>query len=208
MNELRLIGTAAAEPVFSHTSHGYSFMSFPLSVCRLSGACDLISVIAPKSLTLGLEPGETLELNGELRSYNDREAVHNRLKINAWARTLTRCDGEHMNRVELRGRLCKPAVYRRTPFGREIADMMLCVRREPLPGAAPRFDYLPCIAWGSVARLCAELDEHAELHIIGRIQSRSYMKQLDGVLCERTAYEVSIASAEPVEAENTAKALL
>ena len=133
-------------------------------------------------------------VEGEVRSYNDREAVHNRLKVHVWAQSILPWQGEDRNTVCLQGTLCREAVYRRTPFGREIADMMLRVPREYAHTGVPRFDYLPCIAWGSVARLCAELPEGAKLELSGRLQSRPYIKVIDGVPGERIAYEISASS--------------
>ena len=98
------------------------------------------------------------------------------MKISAWAREITLCEEAHTNSVHLIGTLCKPAAYRRTPFGREIADMMLCVEREYATGTIHRCDYIPCIAWGSVARLCASLPPKSVIELEGRIQSRNYIK--------------------------------
>ncbi len=199
MNEIKLCGDLESAPRLSHVNHDREFLSFPLAVRRLSGTYDTIRVIAPAQLCAELEQGATVSLLGELRSYNDREAEHNRLKISAWAREIERCDGPHANAVHLIGSLCKPAVYRRTPFGREIADMMLCVERSYASGAIHRHDYIPCIAWGSVARMCAALPPRSTIELDGRIQSRNYIKVIDGLATERTAYEVSIATAEVLE---------
>lgn len=199
MNQLRLCGDVDAVPVLSHVNHEREFYSFPLAVRRLSGTYDTLRVIAPAPLCAGLEEGATIVLDGELRSYNDRAAEHNRLKISAWAREIAPCSEEHSNVVRLIGSLCKPAVYRRTPFGREIADMMLSVERDYTAGSVRRRDYIPCIAWGSVARLCASLPPHSVIELEGRIQSRNYIKVLGGVTTERTAFEVSIATAEVLE---------
>lgn len=194
MNQVILCGTAESAPVLSHHNYGRSFYRFTLCVARLSGTYDRIPVLASYPLCAAVHAGDTLHIEGEVRSYNDREAVHNRLKIHIWAHSITPSQEAHSNTVSLRGNLCKSAVYRRTPFGREIADMMLCVARQYHSDVQGRFDYLPCIAWGSVARLCSELDEGADIELIGRIQSRPYVKVIDGVPSECTAYEISIAS--------------
>ena len=199
MNEILLCGDAAGTPRLSHVNHDREFFTFPLAVRRLSGVCDTLRVIAPSALCAGLTAGTTLSLTGEVRSYNDRGAEHNRLKISAWARELTLCEEPHINDVRLTGSLCKPAVYRRTPFGREIADLMLCVARDYAAGDIRRCDYIPCIAWGSVARMCASLPARSVIGLEGRLQSRTYIKVLDGQPVERTAYEVSIAAAEVLE---------
>ena len=199
MNQIKLCGDLEAMPILSHVNHNREFLSFPLAIQRLSGTYDTIRVIAPSNLCTGLSPHATLCLSGELRSYNDRAAEHNRLKISAWAREITVSAAEHTNTVHLIGALCKPAVYRRTPFGREIADMMLCVERDYATGTIHRCDYIPCIAWGSVARLCASLPPKSIIELEGRIQSRNYMKVIDGKAVERAAYEVSIATATVLE---------
>ena len=199
MNQIKLCGDLEAAPVLSHVNHNREFFTFPLAIQRLSGTYDTIRIIAPATLCTGLSEHMTISLAGELRSYNDREAEHNRLKISAWAREITVCDEPHANTVHLIGTLCKPAVYRRTPFGREIADMMLCVEREYTTGSIHRCDYIPCIAWGSVARLCASLPPKSTIELEGRIQSRNYIKVIDGRAEERTAYEVSIATASALE---------
>lgn len=199
MNQIKLCGDIEAMPILSHVNHNREFLSFPLSIQRLSGTYDTIRVIAPALLCTGLSKDSTISLAGELRSYNDREAEHNRLKISAWAREITLCEEAHTNSVHLIGTLCKPAAYRRTPFGREIADMMLCVEREYATGTIHRCDYIPCIAWGSVARLCASLPPKSVIELEGRIQSRNYIKVIDGKAVERTAYEVSIATANALE---------
>lgn len=194
MNQVILCGTAENTPVLSHTNYGRNFYRFTLSVARLSGTYDHIPVLAPQTLCADVHAGDEISVSGEVRSFNDREAVHNRLKINVWAQSILPWTQEHRNIVTLQGKLCKPAIYRRTPFGREIADMMLCVQRQYPSPTLNRFDYLPCIAWGSVARLCAELAEWTQIELTGRIQSRAYVKLLDGVPNDRTAYEISIAS--------------
>ena len=201
MNECKLCGKIEALPVLSHQNHDHIFYSFPLSVERLSGTYDLIRIIAPLSLCHGLKPGDTVVISGELRSYNDRDAVHNRLKISIWAREITATEEDPDNFIHLIGSLCKPAIYRRTPFGREIADLMLCVEREYSAAHVHRCDYIPCIAWGSVARRMAVLPSRSMIELCGRIQSRSYIKVIDGKPEERTAYEVSIATAEVLEEE-------
>ena len=57
-----------------------------------------------------------------------------------------------------------------------------------------RADYLPCIAWGSLAHLCGSLTVGDRVRLTGRLQSRLYNKTIEGRLEERTAFEVSIMS--------------
>ena len=188
-NDLLLRGTAAAEPAFSHENHGQRFYRFPLSVRRLSGQADVLQVIATGEQLSHLLPltGRRLEIQGQLRSFNNKSGQGSRLVISAFTRLLVETAGEDVNIIELKGAICKPPVLRRTPLGRCICDMMLAVNRR-----YGRADYLPCIAWGQVAMVTGQLPVGSTLALEGRVQSRVYTKVLDGVPQERTAYEVSI----------------
>ena len=188
-NRALLRGTAAAEPVVSHESHGVVYETFPLTVLRLSGSEDRINVLAPRPL-LAEQPvtaGMALEVEGEVRSFNNKSGQGSRLVISAFTRLLVETEGEDVNIIELKGAICKPPVLRRTPLGRCICDMMLAVNRR-----YGRADYLPCIAWGQVAMVTGQLPVASTLALEGRVQSRVYTKVFDGVPQERTAYEVSI----------------
>ncbi len=188
-NDLLLRGTAAAEPAFSHENHGQRFYRFPLSVRRLSGQADVLQVIATGEQLSHLLPltGRRLEIQGQLRSFNNKSGQGSRLVISAFTRLLVETEGEDVNIIELKGAICKPPVLRRTPLGRCICDMMLAVNRR-----YGRADYLPCIAWGQVAMVTGQLPVGSTLALEGRVQSRVYTKVFDGVPQERTAYEVSI----------------
>ena len=188
-NDLLLRGTAAAEPAFSHENHDQRFYRFPLSVRRLSGQADVLQVIATGEQLSHLLPltGRRLEIQGQLRSFNNKSGQGSRLVISAFTRLLVETAGEDVNIIELKGAICKPPVLRRTPLGRCICDMMLAVNRR-----YGRADYLPCIAWGQVAMVTGQLPVGSTLALEGRVQSRVYTKVLDGVPQERTAYEVSI----------------
>ena len=188
-NDLLLRGTAAAEPAFSHENHGQRFYRFPLSVRRLSGQADVLQVIATGEQLSHLLPltGRRLEIQGQLRSFNNKSGQGSRLVISAFTRLLVETEGEDVNIIELKGAICKPPVLRRTPLGRCICDMMLAVNRR-----YGRADYLPCIAWGQVAMVTGQLPVASTLALEGRVQSRVYTKVVDGVPQERTAYEVSI----------------
>ena len=188
-NDLLLRGTAAAEPAFSHENHGQRFYRFPLSVRRLSGQADVLQVIATGEQLSHLLPltGRRLEIQGQLRSFNNKSGQGSRLVISAFTRLLVETAGEDVNIIELKGAICKPPVLRRTPLGRCICDMMLAVNRR-----YGRADYLPCIAWGQVAMVTGQLPVGSTLTLEGRVQSRVYTKVVDGVPQERTAYEVSI----------------
>lgn len=188
-NLLLLRGTAVDEPIFSHENHAVAFYRFPLSIRRLSGQTDILYVIATQPQLAGLLPltGQRLEVEGQLRSFNNKSGQGSRLVISAFARELFPAEGEDRNIIQLQGILCKPPILRRTPLGRCIADMMLAVNRR-----YGRADYLPCIAWGQVAMLTGRLDVGSPLALEGRVQSRVYTKVIDGLPQERTAYEVSI----------------
>ena len=188
-NDLLLRGTAAAEPAFSHENHGQRFYRFPLSVRLLSGQADVLQVIATGEQLSHLLPltGRRLEIQGQLRSFNNKSGQGSRLVISAFTRLLVETAGEDVNIIELKGAICKPPVLRRTPLGRCICDMMLAVNRR-----YGRADYLPCIAWGQVAMVTGQMAVGDVLALEGRVQSRIYTKMVDGAPQERTAYEVSV----------------
>lgn len=193
-NHAVLRGTAAAEPVFSHTNHGVDFFLFPLTVPRLSGAEDQLNVVAPAPLLAGfpLTPGRQVEVTGEVRTFNNRTGPGSRLVITLLARTLTETEEPPCNQLTLSGVLCKPPILRRTPLGREICDLMLAVNRR-----YGRADYLPCIAWGALAQRCAGLAVGDGVALEGRLQSRLYQKVVEGAVQERTAFEVSVTTLVP-----------
>ena len=194
-NHAVLRGTAAAEPVFSHTNHGVDFFVFPLSVPRLSGTEDRLNVLVPQSLLEehALTPGQRVEVAGEVRTFNNRTGPGSRLVITLLARTLAHTEEPPCNQLTLSGVLCKPPVLRRTPLGREICDLMLAVNRR-----YGRADYLPCIAWGALAQRCSGLAVGDCVELEGRLQSRVYQKVVGGVTQERTAFEVSVTTLTPV----------
>ena len=183
-NRALLCGTVAGEPVLSHENHGVSYDVFPLSVPRLSGAEDRLNVVAARPLLTDcpLAPGDRVEVQGEVRSFNNRTGPGSRP---------TRA--EPANCLELSGVLCKSPILRRTPLGREICDLMLAVNRK-----YGRADYLPCIAWGTLAQRCGGLHVGDGVKLEGRLQSRSYQKVVDGVTQDRTAFEVSVMHLEPL----------
>ena len=190
-NFVQLRGAAAGEPEMSHENHGQRFYRFPFAVRRLSGQADALHVIATGEQLEGLLPLEDrrLSLEGQLRSFNNKSGQGSRLVISVFAQLLVPAEdeGEDLNAIQLRGVICKPPVLRRTPLGRCISDMMLAVNRR-----YGRADYLPCIAWGSLAAHCGALDVGDKLRLEGRLQSRRYHKLIDGEQVERTAFEVSI----------------
>ena len=196
-NQITLRGNLSAPPTFSHENHGKQFYRFFLEVPRLSGAADTLPVIAEASLleSAGIDPGGMLTVTGQIRSHNVRTDGRRHLMIFVFASALTCEDGEALNDAELEGFLCREPIYRRTPLGREICDVMLAVSRP-----YHRTDYLPCILWGRTAQAAAQLPPGAQLALTGRLQSREYVKLLPGGSETRVAYEVSAAAAEAVSA--------
>lgn len=197
-NHVVLSGTVLGAPVLSHTLYGENFYVITLSVPRLSSSCDELPITVHEKFIAehNIAPGMELGIEGQLRSYNKLVEGQSKLVITVFARELffDRREG-CPNQIILRGALCKPPVYRTTPFGREIADLLLAVGR-----AYGKSDYIPCIAWGRNARYAKDLNVGQRLELTGRVQSRIYQKRIseDEVL-EKTAYEVSISG---VQAEN------
>lgn len=188
-NRVRLRGTVAGEPAFSHENHGRRFYRFPLAVRRLSGQTDTLWIVAPEELLRPAEEltGRRLAVDGQLRSFNNKSGQGRKLVISVFARGLRPTEEDDLNVIELRGALCRQPTLRRTPLGRCIADMMLAVNRR-----CGRADYLPCIAWGQVAAAVGNMAVGDALAFEGRVQSRTYTKVVDGEPRERVAYEVSV----------------
>ena len=211
-NQLVLIGKVTSEKRFSHEIYGEKFYIFDLSVPRLSGNADNIPITISERLLVeeDLKIGKNVIIEGQFRSYNSYENEKNRLVLTVFAKEIKfGNEGEEefkpskensSNEVILDGFICKKPIYRKTPFGREIADILLAVNR-----AYNKSDYIPCIAWGRNARFCENIPVGTEVRIIGRVQSRQYEKKYeDGTSEIRIAYEVSVASLEVIDqAENT-----
>ena len=186
-NEVLLEGIALEAPALSHENHGTRFYRFPLQVPRLSGTPDTLPVVAPEPLLEKIPPAGPLRVRGQLRSFNNRSGTGNRLVLSVYALSLEAAEGEPCNRILLSGSLCKPPIFRRTPLGRSICDLMLAVSRR-----YGRADYLPVIAWGQLALQAARLEVGAPLSLEGRVQSRAYKKVTDAGTQDRVAYEVSM----------------
>ena len=187
-NTITLRGSLWELPRFSHENHGRRFYRFSLEVPRLSGAVDLLPVIAEEQLLHQLDPsgGEMITVNGQVRSHNLRVDGARHLMIFVFAASVTVEDGEAINDVFLEGTLCREPTYRRTPLGREICDVMLAV-----PRSFRRADYLPCIFWGRLAQEIADCHIRDHIQLTGRLQSRIYTKLTESGPIERTAYEIS-----------------
>lgn len=192
-NDMILHGRLEEEPRVSHSNHGETFWIFPLAVCRLSGTQDRLNILVSERLLVGFAPerGDEVTVRGEVRSFNNRSGLGSRLVITVLARQLVWEQGQDDNRLRLTGVLCKPPVFRCTPLGRNICDMMLAVNRR-----YGRADYLPCISWGALAHRCAALEVGDSVKLEGRLQSRTYTKNLEDRAEERTAFEVSVMTME------------
>ncbi len=195
-NTITVRGELVGLPQFSHENHGRKFYRFTLEVARLSGATDLLPVVAEEQLLEGfdLSGGSMLYIEGQIRSHNLRENGIRRLLIFIFAGCIRCEDGEAMNTVVLQGPLCREPNYRQTPLGREICDVMLAV-----PRAYHRADYLPCILWGRTALEISACHTSDVIRICGRLQSRKYTKQTPEGLQERMTYEISALSAQQLE---------
>ena len=192
-NSITLRGHLEELPKFSHENHGKRFFRFLMEVPRLSGAVDLLPVIAEENLISNIDPfgGDMLTVTGQIRSHNCRTETARHLMIFVFANTICAEDGDPVNEVVLEGPLCKEPTYRRTPLGREICDVMLAV-----PRAFRRADYLPCILWGRTAQDISTCHTRDRIRIYGRLQSRIYTKLTDSGPRERTAYEISALTAQ------------
>lgn len=192
-NAITIRGTLLALPQFSHSNHGKNFYRFTLEVPRLSGAVDLLPVVADESMILQLDPtaGDMLTVTGQVRSHNQRDADGRHLLIFVFASAVTVEYGDPVNDVYLEGILCKEPTFRRTPLGREICDVMLAI-----PRAFHRADYLPCIIWGRTAQDISACHTRDTITISGRLQSRIYTKLTADGAEDRTAYEISAMRAE------------
>ena len=173
-NEVLLEGTALEAPVLSHENHGTRFYRFPLEVPRLSCTPDTLPVLLPEPLLDTVQTEAPLRVQGQLRSFNNRSGVGNRLVLTVYAQAIQPGTEEPCNRILLSGALCKPPIFRRTPLGRSICDLMLAVSRR-----YGRADYLPVIAWGQLAVRAARLQVGDPLSLEGRVQSRAYRKVLE-----------------------------
>ena len=209
-NHLILVGKVTSEKRFSHEIYGEKFYIFDMEVPRLSDTTDVIPVTASERIINDelLTLGNKLIVKGQFRSYNSYENEKNKLILTVFAKDVISADDikeedkEEMertsNEVTLIGYICKKPIYRQTPFGREIADILLAVNR-----AYNKSDYIPSIAWGRNARFSQNLPTGTEVKIVGRVQSRNYEKKHeDGTIENKVAYEVSIASLEVINQDN------
>ncbi|MCH5184711.1 MAG: single-stranded DNA-binding protein [Oscillospiraceae bacterium] len=200
-NKAVIVGKVEEGPIFSHEVYGEKFYGFLMCVPRLSDVNDYIRVLISERLMLDreLNEGDEVEVVGQFRSYNNYNGS-SRLLLTVFAKDIIYSDFpdiKNPNSIYLNGYICKPPVYRTTPFGREITDMLMAVNR-----SYNKSDYIPVIAWGRNARYCKNLAVSDNIRIWGRIQSREYQKKLsDDETITKTAYEISVSKLEKVEEE-------
>ena len=197
-NKVSVIGEVVSEFTFSHEVFGEGFYLVSLAVSRLSDQVDVIPLMVSERLldVKQDDRGQTVEAIGQFRSYNCHEGVKNRLVLSVFVRELNFLeeftDCTKTNQIYLDGYICKEAIYRKTPLGREIADLLLAVNRP-----YGKSDYIPCIAWGRNARYASGFAVGSRVRVWGRVQSREYTKKLSETQCEkRVAYEVSVSKLE------------
>ncbi len=200
-NIVTVAGVLADMPVFSHEVYKEKFYIFTLRVKRLSDVDDYIKVIISERLfgsDFDVREGDSVVINGQFRSYNNYSGEGSRLVLTVFAKEAHMAgedeEIENPNRIFLDGFVCKQPVYRVTPFGREIADVLLAVNR-----SYNKSDYIPAIAWGRNAKFCRDIEVGARVRVWGRIQSREYQKRLDDDnVVTKTAYEISVGKMELV----------
>lgn len=190
-NKVYLYGEIVSEAQFSHEVYGEGFYEFKVRVMRLSGQADILPVtVSERIMTEDMKIGSSICALGQFRSYNKLEGGKSRLMLTVFVRELLETQpAKNPNSVVLSGYICKPPVYRTTPFNREIADLLVAVNR-----SYNKSDYIPAIAWGRNARFVRNLSVGDKIALSGRIQSREYQKkQPDESFITMTAYEVSIS---------------
>ena len=202
-NKIYLEGTVSSELKFSHEMYGEGFYTFSLDVMRLSDTTDSLCITVSERIitNIDLSIGRDVIVDGQLRSYNKFVDGSNRLILTVFARNIEPCEerSKNPNEIFLDGYICKAPVYRTTPFGREIADVLLAVNR-----AYNKSDYIPTIAWGRNSRFCQTLEVGENIRVWGRLQSREYQKKVgENETVKKVAYEVSISKMERVNKEGT-----
>ena len=200
-NQVTIMGQVASEFEFSHEVFGEGFYIVEVLVKRLSNSCDRIPLMVSERLIDVTQDytGEFIMASGQFRSYNRHEEQKNRLVLSVFVREISfmeeEPDGSKTNSILLDGYICKEPIYRKTPLGREIADLLLAVNRP-----YGKSDYIPCICWGRNARYASGFEVGEHVQVLGRIQSREYVKKLSETETEkRVAYEVSVSKLECME---------
>lgn len=199
-NSVLMIGEVISDVEFSHCIHGEDFYSLYLGVQRLSESIDKIPIIISGRICKddSFKKGSFVQLDGQFRSYNNYRGEGSRLILTVFAKNLkvlSKIDESiNPNQIFLNGYICKKPIFRKTPFGREIADALLAVNR-----SYNKSDYIPCITWGGNARFTSQLAVGENVCLFGRIQSREYQKKINlSETIAKTAYEVSISKIEKI----------
>lgn len=200
-NKIYLEDKVSSELEFSHEMYGEGFYTFNLDVMRLSDSVDTLNITVSERLlsNMKLEVGSEVIVEGQLRSYNKFIDGSNKLILTVFARNIEPCveRSKNPNEIFLDGYICKEPIYRTTPFGREIADVLLAVNR-----AYNKSDYIPTIAWGRNSRFCQTLNVGDNIKVWGRLQSREYQKKIsENEVVKKVAYEVSISKMEKSQKE-------
>ena len=200
-NQVTIMGEVASQFTFSHEVFGEGFYMVEVLVKRLSNSDDRIPLMISERLIDVHQDytGEYIMVTGQFRSSNHHDEQKNRLVLSVFVREVTfveeELDGAKTNSIFLDGYICKTPIYRKTPLGREIADLLLAVNRP-----YGKSDYIPCICWGRNARFASGFEVGEHVQILGRIQSREYIKKLTETETQkRIAYEVSVSKLECVE---------
>ena len=194
MNKIVLAGLVTEEPTFSHEVHGEKFYRFYLSSSRQSGNCDVLMCTVQEIIKNGINEGNMVKVFGEIRTRNVHEDDKSHLEVTVFVKEVLLYEKDE-NNVELDGFICKEPVYRETPFGRKITDLIVASNREHF-----KSDYIPCIAWGRNAIRSSEFNVGTRVKVLGRLQSREYKKKIDDETYEvRTAYELSAYMIDVVE---------
>ena len=201
-NQVTIMGEIISGFTFSHEVFGEGFYMVDVRVRRLSNSDDIIPLMISERLIDVTEDytGEYIMASGQFRSYNRHEEQKNRLVLSVFVREVSfvdeEPDGVKTNSILLDGYICKEPIYRKTPLGREIADVLLAVNRP-----YGKSDYIPCICWGRHARYASGFQVGEHVQILGRIQSREYIKKLSETETQkRVAYEVSVSKLECMDA--------
>lgn len=202
-NRVTIVGEVVSDFTYSHEVFGEGFYMVEIAVNRLSSSVDIIPLMVSERLIDVTKDyrGMYIEASGQFRSYNRHDECKNKLILSIFVRELNICEEEdaasNINSIYLDGYICKLPIYRKTPLGREIADVLIAVNRP-----YGKSDYIPCIAWGRNARYAAGFTVGQHIEVWGRVQSREYLKKIDENLHEkRIAYEVSVSKIEEVNDE-------
>lgn len=189
-NKVKIVGLVISNPTYSHEMFGESFYEFKMEVPRLSDCSDIIPITISERLMENstVKIGEKLAINGQFRSYNKMIDNKSKLMLTIFVREILKNETEFSNCIDLTGYVCKDPIYRVTPFKREITDILIAVNR-----SYNKSDYLPCIAWGRNAKYIKDLKVGEKISVIGRIQSREYVKKTDDDSKSMVAYEVSLS---------------